>query len=149
MAPWCNVIANPQAGFLVSEGGGGYTWVGNSGENRLTTWRNDPVSDQPAEAIYLRDEETTALWSATPQPAGAGQPYLVRHGAGYTIFQHHSHHFRHELRLFMVPDAPVKLLHLRLENMAPRPRRVTVTFYVEWVLGVERSATQQYIVSAV
>ena len=48
----------------------------------------------------------------------------------------------------MVPDAPVKLLHLRLENMAPRPRRVTVTFYVEWVLGVERSATQQYIVSA-
>ncbi len=148
MAPWCNVIANPQAGFLVSEGGGGYTWVGNSGENRLTTWRNDPVSDQPAEAIYLRDEDTTALWSATPQPAGAGQPYLVRHGAGYTIFQHHRHHFRHELRLFMVPDAPVKLLHLRLENMAPRPRRVTVTFYVEWVLGVERSATQQYIVSA-
>ena len=146
-APWCNVIANPHAGFVVSDSGGGYTWVGNSGENRLTTWRNDPVSDQPAEAIYLRDEETAALWSATPQPAGADQPYLVRHGAGYTTFQHHSHHLRHNLRLFVAPDAPVKLMHLRLENRAPRPRRLTVTLYAEWVLGVERSVTQQYIVS--
>ena len=146
-APWCNVIANPQAGFVISDSGGGYTWVGNSGENRLTTWRNDPVSDQPAEVIYLRDEDTTALWSATPQPAGAQQPYLVRHGAGYTIFHHHSHNLKQELRLFVAPDAPVKLMHLRLENVAPQPRRLTVTFYVEWVLGVERSATQQYIVS--
>jgi cyclic beta-1,2-glucan synthetase len=146
-APWCNVIANPQAGFVISDSGGGYTWVGNSGENRLTTWRNDPISDQPSEAIYLRDEETAALWSATPQPAGAALPYLVRHGAGYTIFHHHSHNLKQELRLFVAPDAPVKLMHLRLENVAPQPRRLTVTFYAEWVLGVERSATQQYIVS--
>ena len=27
-APWINVIANPQLGFLVSESGSGYTWAG-------------------------------------------------------------------------------------------------------------------------
>ena len=54
-APWVNVIANVDFGFLVSETGGGYTWSINSGENRLTTWRNDPVSDAPAEAgVYPR-----------------------------------------------------------------------------------------------
>jgi len=54
--PWVNVIANPQFGFLVSESGSGCTWAENSGENRLTPWRNDPVTDMPGEALYLRDE---------------------------------------------------------------------------------------------
>jgi cyclic beta-1,2-glucan synthetase len=50
--PWINVIANPQFGFLVSEAGSGCTWAANSGENRLTPWRNDPVTDMPGEALY-------------------------------------------------------------------------------------------------
>jgi len=61
-APWINVVANPDFGFLVSEAGAGYTWAGNSGENRLTPWRNDSVSDAPGEALYLRDEETAQVW---------------------------------------------------------------------------------------
>jgi cellobiose phosphorylase len=59
-APWINVIANPDFGFTVSETGAGYTWSGNSSENRLTPWANDPVVDPPGEALYLRDEETAA-----------------------------------------------------------------------------------------
>ena len=43
-APWINVIANPAFGFQVSESGAGYTWAGNSRENQLTPWSNDPVS---------------------------------------------------------------------------------------------------------
>ncbi len=69
--PWINVIANPHFGFMVSEAGSGYTWAENSGENRLTPWRNDPVTDMPGEALYLRDEETGLVWSPTPMPAGA------------------------------------------------------------------------------
>jgi cyclic beta-1,2-glucan synthetase len=145
-APWINVIANEEFGFLVSESGGGYSWAVNSGENRLTTWRNDPVLDEPAEAIYLRDEESGAIWSPTPQPAAGPGPYLVRHGAGYTIFEHESHRLRQRVRLFAATAEPVKIIEVRLENASPRPRRVTVTYYAEWVLGVTRESTQQYIV---
>ena len=70
-APWVNVVANPEFGFLVSESGSGDTWALNSGENRLTPWSNDPVTDRPGEALYLRDEETAEVWSPTPQPCGA------------------------------------------------------------------------------
>jgi len=145
-APWINVIANPDFGFLVSEAGVGCTWAGNSGENRLTPWRNDPVSDAPSEALYLRDEETARVWSPTPLPIGSSAPYLIRHGAGYSIFEHHSHGLKQRLCLFAVPDAPVKVIQLRLENTWSRPRRITVTFYAEWVLGTTRDVTQQYIV---
>ncbi len=146
-APWINVIANPDFGCLVSETGAGYTWSINSGENRLTSWRNDPVSDMPSEAIYLRDEETAEIWSPTPQPAPAAAPYLVRHGAGYSIFEHNSHGVQQRVRIFVAPDAPVKVVQLRLENSSSRQRRFTVTYYAEWVLGVDRADTQSHVVS--
>ena len=146
-APWINVIANPGFGFTISESGGGYSWAGNSGENRLTTWRNDPLLDLPAEALYLRDEETGQVWSPTPLPVHGGAAYRVRHGAGYTIFEHASHGLRQQLCLFVDPDAPLKYMRLRLENTLQRTRRVTVTAYAEWVLGPERSAMQPFILS--
>jgi cyclic beta-1,2-glucan synthetase len=145
-APWINVIANPHFGFLASESGLGVTWAGNSGENRLSPWGNDPVSNEPHEALYLRDEETAIVWSPTPQPAPAQAPYLARHGAGYTIFEHHSHGLRQKLRVFTPPDAPLKILHLHLENTWNRVRRITATYYVEWVLGISRENSQQYLI---
>jgi cyclic beta-1,2-glucan synthetase len=146
-APWINVIANPDFGFTVSESGAGYTWFGNSSENRLTPWSNDPVADLPGEALYLRDEETAEVWSPTPMPCRAPAPYLIRHGAGYSNFEHNSHGLVQRLRLFAAQDAPVKIVQLRLENKWTHSRRITATFYAEWVLGVTRDIAQQYIVS--
>lgn len=145
-APWINVIANPDFGFLATETGLGYTWAANSGENRLTPWNNDPVSDPPGEVLYLRDEETSEVWSPTPLPARAPSPYLVRHGAGYSIFEHHSHGLKQHLRLFAPLDAPVKIIQLRLENIWSHDRRITVTYFAEWVLGSNRELAQQYVV---
>lgn len=144
-APWVNVIANPTFGFLVSEMGGGYTWAANSGENRLTPWRNDPVRDAPGEALYLRDEETAEIWTPTVAPAGANTSHLVRHGAGYSIFESHAHGLRQRLQLFAACDAPVKIVRLRLENTWDHVRRITATYYAEWVLGVNRDTMQQYV----
>lgn len=145
-APWINVIANANGGFIVSEAGGGYSWAGNSGENRLTVWRNDPVSDVPGEAIYLRDEETAVVWSPTLMPAGTDAPYLIRHGAGYTVVEHHTHGLHQTVYYSMAPDDPVKFVRVKLKNTASRPRRVTITYYAEWVLGPLRDMTQQYII---
>ncbi|MBC7237647.1 MAG: hypothetical protein H5T69_17540, partial [Chloroflexi bacterium] len=144
-APWCNVVANAEFGFLISEQGSSFTWAGNSGENRLTPWNNDPVSDEPGEVLYLRDEETTEVWSPTPLPARESSAYLIRHGIGYTIFAHRSHGLEQEVRLYVAPQDPVKLVALRVRNIWNRPRRVTATYYAEWVLGVIRHDTQQYV----
>jgi cyclic beta-1,2-glucan synthetase len=144
-APWINVIANDRFGFLVSERGTATTWGPNSGERRLTPWANDPVRDPGGEALYLRDEETGEVWSPTPAPAGTvdaaagGGAFRVRHGAGVTTFTHHGHGLEQTLTLFVDPEEPVKLMTLRLRDRWDRPRRLTVTGYVEWLLGVLRS----------
>ncbi|MDZ4332925.1 MAG: glucoamylase family protein, partial [Pseudomonas sp.] len=87
-APWINVIANPQFGFQVSAEGSGYTWADNSRENQLTPWSNDPVSDPPGEALYVRDEDSLALFSPTAQPLRDSGHYEARHGFGYSRFSH-------------------------------------------------------------
>jgi cyclic beta-1,2-glucan synthetase len=145
-APWSNIIANAQFGFLISESGSSSTWSVNSGENRLTPWNNDPVSDPSGEAIYLRDEETSAVWSPTPRPAGANAPYRARYGAGYAIFEHNSHALVQRLRCFIPPDAQVKLVQLELKNTSDQPRRITATYYAEWVLGTTGDDMRQFIV---
>jgi cyclic beta-1,2-glucan synthetase len=146
-APWCNVLANPEFGCLVSESSLGATWSLNSGENRLTPWRNDPVSDTPSEVVYLRDEETGAVWSPTPLPAGQQGESLVRHGAGYTIYERANRGLEQTLSVFVPPDAPLKVVRLRIENTLSRRRRLTVTYYAEWVLGSRRVEQRPYIVS--
>jgi cellobiose phosphorylase len=134
-APWVNVLANPNFGTVVSESGAAYTWVENSHEFRLTPWSNDPVQDTTGEALYIRDEQTGQFWSPTPLPARGAAPYVIRHGFGYTVFEHTENGIATELWVYVAMDAPVKFTVLKLRNVSGRPRRLSVTGYWEWVLG--------------
>lgn len=149
-APWLNVISNSKDfGFQISEAGVGYTWSVNSRENRLTPWSNDPVSDPVGEAIYLRDEDTGETWTPTPLPIREAEQYLIKHGQGYSIFQHASHGIDQELMAFVSMEAPVKISLLRLRNQSERKRRISVTSYAEWVLGVERGRMAPFVITEV
>ncbi|MDQ3673568.1 MAG: hypothetical protein M3365_04255, partial [Gemmatimonadota bacterium] len=147
-APWSNVVANRRFGFVATESGSGYTWSENSHDNRLSPWSNDAVSDPPGEAVFIRDEDTGTFWSATPLPAGGGQSYTVRHGQGYTTFEHAREDLASELLLFVPPDGAVKIFRLTLRNRSPKPRHCSITLYVEWVLGESRSRTAAHVVTA-
>jgi cellobiose phosphorylase len=134
-APWVNVLANPFFGTVISESGAAYTWVENSHEFRLTPWSDDPVQDTTGEAIYIRDDQTGQFWSPTPLPARGATPYVIRHGFGYTVFEHTEFGIASELWVYVAMDAPVKFSVLKLRNVSGRPRRLSVTGYMEWVLG--------------
>ena len=110
--PWSNVIANPEFGTMVSASGSAFTWAGNSRENRLTPFANDPIRDPTGEAIYLRDEDSGAVWGATPGPLPRrpdGGRWVIRHAAGVTRYQHAVAGLTQELTVFVAPDDPVKL----------------------------------------
>jgi cyclic beta-1,2-glucan synthetase len=147
-APWTNVIANAQFGFLASADGTGTTWSLNAQQNQLTPWSNDPVSNAPAEVVYLRDEDSGELWSATPLPIREPtSSYVVRHGFGYSRFEHASRGIASELLQFVPLEDSLKIARLRISNRSNLKRRLTVTHYVEWVLGNQRSRSAPYIVT--
>jgi cellobiose phosphorylase len=144
-APWVNVLANPQFGTVVSENGVAYTWAENAHEFRLTPWNNDPVSDASGEALYLRDEETGNFWSPTPLSVRAATTYTVRHGFGYSVFETRSGGIHSELWVYVALDASVKFSVLKIRNESGRPRRLSATAYVEWVLGDLRAKSAMHI----
>ena len=151
--PWVNVIANPVCGFLVSAEGSGYTWTSNSREHQLTPWSNDPVSDPPAEAFYVRDDDTGALWGPQANPvrdSGAdAAPYVAHHGQGYSRFTHTSNDIALDLLQFVPLDDPLKISRLTLRNLSARTRRLSVTAYLEWSLGASRSIAAPHTISEI
>jgi cyclic beta-1,2-glucan synthetase len=149
-APWINVIANPSFGFQVSAEGAGYTWSVNSQQNQITPWSNDPVSDRPGEVFYVRDQDSGELWGPTALPIREEtSPYIVRHGQGYSRFEHSSHGISLELLQYVPLEDPIKISRLKIHNHSRRSRRLSVTAYVEWVLGTSRSASAPFVVTAI
>ena len=149
-APWINVIANPQFGFLASADGSGSTWSLNAQQNQITPWYNDPVSDTPAEVIYIRDEDSGDLWSATPLPIRErSSVYVVRHGFGYTRYEHTSHGIALLLTQFVPLEDPVKISRLKIQNVSAEPRQLSVTHYLDWVLGNQNNRAAPFIVTSI
>src|SRR5205814_1459482 len=149
--PWVNIMGNSKFGALVSESGADFVWGSNSQNDRLTPWFNDPISDPPGTAIYIRDDDLGVVWSPTPQPIRESDAYRARHGQGYTTFEHNSHAIEQELVTFVPLDEagglPVRLQRLRLRNSSSRRRKLTVTSYATLVLGSDPEETSMHVVT--
>jgi cyclic beta-1,2-glucan synthetase len=148
--PWVNVISNPGFGTIVTSSGAAHTWAGNSRENRLTPFANDPVSDPTAEAVFIRDDDTGEAWSPTPGPiartGGTGR-CIVHHMAGLTRFSRETHGIAHDLEVFVDAVDPVKFSLLTVTNAGADVRTLSVFAYNEWVLGPPREGHHLHVVT--
>ena len=144
-APWINIVANPDFGSIISESGQSYTWIDNAHEFRLTPWNNDPITDLKGEAFYIRDEESGRYWSPTPLPCRGKSLYITRHGFGYSIFEHSEDGIETSFCIYTDIAAPIKFFVIKVRNKSGRLRRLSVTGYIEWVLGDLRSRSLMHV----
>jgi cyclic beta-1,2-glucan synthetase len=140
--PWSNIIANENFGTLVTESGLGYTWNINSQSNKLTPWSNDFVSDIQGEILYLRDMDSETVFTATPLP-NKSSDFKVTHSQGYTEYIGESSDVKHSLKVFVDSNDPVKIMKLTLKNNSSYTKTMTLSYYVEFVLGEHRSLDQE------
>lgn len=146
--PWVNVLANPGFGTVVTASGAAHTWAGNSRQNRLTPFANDPIGDPTSEALFLRDDDTGEAWSPTPGPLPPhGRRTVVRHSPGLTRFTTTSHGIAHELDIFVDAADPVKFSLLTVTNLDATPRTLSLFVYNEWALGSPREGEHLHVVT--
>ena len=148
-APWINVIANPQFGTLVSADGAGSTWSINAQQNQLTPWSNDPVSNAPAEvdlhsrrgqrrfverdaAAHSRAELIRTSFATALDTAVSNTPRMASHS---------------DLLQFVPLEDPLKISRLKIVNRSQQTRQLSITHYVEWVLGNQRGRAAPFIVT--
>src|SRR4030095_14687652 len=120
----------------------------NSGDTQLTPWSNDPVSDRPGEVLYVRDLDNGTLWTPTALPIRLEQAsYIVRHGRGYSRFELVAQGIALELLQYVPLADSLKISRLTLRNISGRTRRLSVTAFAEWVLGLSRGASASTVVT--
>ncbi len=146
-APWVNVLANNNFGCIITESGQSYTWVENAHELRLTPWNNDPVCDLQGEAFYIRDEASGVFWSPAPLPCKSNLPYVTKHGFGYSTFVHAENGIASEMTVFTHLEENIKFISIKLKNQSKRTRKLSVTGYMEWVLGDLRSKSIMHVIT--
>jgi cyclic beta-1,2-glucan synthetase len=111
----------------------------------LTPWNNDPVCDRSGEVFYIRDEDSGHFWSPSSLPCSSRSEYVTRHGFGYSQFDHREDGIHSNQLTFVDLEAPVKFNLVTLRNDSTSVRRLSVTGYVEWVLGDLRPKTIMHI----
>ena len=140
--PWSNVISNETFGTLVTESGLGFTWNKNSQMNKITPWSNDYVVDPQGEIIYLKDLDSGDVFSATPLPTKKSE-FRVIHSQGYSEFIGKYAGLEHTLRVHVDKSEPIKILKLTITNASNKARRLECTYFAEFVLGTNRTLTQE------
>ncbi|SHI04026.1 Cellobiose phosphorylase [Clostridium collagenovorans DSM 3089] len=135
-APWINIISNGDFGFHVSESGASYTWAKNSREFKITTWNNDWVSDTPSEVFYIRDNDNSEVFTITKSPINNGGQYVVKHGFGYSIFEHKQNDIYGKMTMFSSMNKNIKFCKINLKNTCDKEKNLTLSYYAHMVLGV-------------
>ena len=135
--PWVNVISNGNYGLVISQLNGGFSWIGNSNQNRLTRWHQDLIQDNWGRYIYLRNEISGEYWSPTVQPVGKKPDrYECRHGIGYTRFYSVYKNIESTLRIFVPFHDQLEIWTLTVKNCGRVKQKIGIYTYLEWCLGV-------------
>ena len=143
-APWSNVLANADFGTVVTESAGGYTWYKNSRENKLTSWCNDPVSDVPSEAVYIKDDSTMQYISPERIADGTGQ-YTVSYGLGYAVYRHSANKLSVAKTVFVPASDSIKVSVLEIKNESDISKKLSVYYYADCNLSPAASAVPDNI----
>ncbi len=143
--PWINVISNGDYSLMISQTGGGCSWRGNSAQNRLTRLYQDTIKDNYGKYFYLRDMDSRDFWSITYQPVQKEYQFFeVRHGIGYSILKYQVSDIYTELKVFVVPNKPLEIAEVTIENRSKKKRRLELTSYFEWEAAVHPDEHREF-----
>ncbi len=143
--PWVNVVSNGRFGFVVSQRGGGFSWLDDAQHNVLTRWEMDLVRDDRGKFLYLADLDTDEIWSCAPAPCNTPfDHYVCEHSVGRTRFQTAYAGIETEWTLFVTPDAQAEVWLVTVRNSSGRPRRLRIASYLEWCCGAAPDSKREF-----
>lgn len=143
--PWVNVVCNGRYGFVVSQNGGGFSWLDNSQQNVLTRWDMDLGRDERGRYLYLSDLDSGEVWSVAPAPCfSAYESYRCEHTMGRTTFRTSAHGIASVWTLAVAPNDPVEVWIVELTNASGKRRRVRIASFFEWCCGVAPDVKREF-----
>ena len=134
-APWANYLGSPEYGAIVSNNGGGYSFVKSGANGRIVRYRFNSNIGLPGRYVYIRDNDANDYWSAAWQPVG--KPLDVyktecHHGTAYTTIKTDYADIHSELTYYVPLGKTYEVWNTRITNNSDKPRSLSVFGFVEF-----------------
>lgn len=134
--PWINVISNGNYGLVISQTGGGFSWLTHSEFNRLNRWHQDLVKDDWGKYFYIKNEQTGDVWSPTWMPVKTELDYYqIRYGFGYAKFESEFKGIRILLTVFVPLNDQIEIWNFNIQSKNNSSIKLSIYSYFEWCLG--------------
>lgn len=134
--PWINVISNGNYGLVISQTGGGFSWLTHSEFNRLNRWHQDMIQDNWGKYFYAKDNGTGEVWSPTWNIIKTPLDfYEVRYGFGYAVFTSEYKGVKIVLTIFIPMNESMEVWDFKIENTSDKKVDLSIFSYFEWCLG--------------
>ncbi|MDP3150434.1 MAG: glycosyl transferase family 36 [Ignavibacteria bacterium] len=134
--PWVNVISNGDYGLVISQTGGGFSWLTHSEFNRLNRWHQDMIQDNWGKYFYIKDNQTGEVWSPTWNIVKTPlDNYVVRYGFGYAVFSSEYKGVKIVLTIFIPMKESIEVWDFKIENTRDEKIDLSIFSYFEWCLG--------------
>jgi cellobiose phosphorylase len=134
--PWINVISNGDYGLVISQAGGGFSWLNHSEFNRLNRWHQDLVKDDWGKYFYIKNNDTGEIWSPLWMPVKTDLDfYECRYGFGYAKFRSVFNKIEVELTLLVPNDKNFEIWSFEIKNAKNSKVSLSIYSYFEWCLG--------------
>lgn len=133
---YSNVIGGAKGGFVVTEHGGGFVFGKNSYSDKLTLWQNQPITDFPAEMIYVTEKGKKVRVNRLHEGG------FVRHSIGTTTFGCGYDELQIRLDECVLREGTAKLWKISVLNTSSRARRIGVCAALRPMLGAVEFPTQ-------
>ena len=123
--PWVNYLGSPEYGAIISNNGGGYSFVKSGANGRILRYQFNSF-DAPGRYIYLRENSSGSyrLLSRFPD--------ICRHGTGYTLMETAFCAVRAEMCFFVPLGSRHELWQLKLTNTGSSALSLTLSGYAEF-----------------
>ncbi|MFA6598122.1 MAG: glycosyl hydrolase family 65 protein [Ignavibacteriaceae bacterium] len=134
--PWINVISNGDYGMVLSQTGGGFSWLTHSEFNRLNRWHQDLIQDNWGKYFYIKDNRTGDVWSPTWNIVKTPLDYYeARYGFGYAVFVSEFKRVKITLTIFVPMHETLEVWDFKIENNSGKNIDLSIYSYFEWCLG--------------
>lgn len=135
--PTTQLLSNGEYTVMLSSAGAGFS---RSKELAVTRWREDVTRDHYGQFIYLKDLETSKVWSAGYQPVlASADHYEVSFAEDRAKILREDEGIRSELEIFISSEENAEVRRLSLTNTSSMPRELEVTSYAEVVLNTHNA----------
>jgi cellobiose phosphorylase len=136
--PWFNYMWNENYAGLISNTGGGFSYLETPRDNRLTRMRYNCLPwDRPGRYVIIKDVDSGKYWSLSWAPTidKNYDLYECHHGQGYTKIITEKNKIRGELTYFVPTDLKGEIWRVKLINLSNKKRKLEVYAFTELLMG--------------